>query len=111
MEQAELLRLIGAAPSIEALASDFAEGFRHVHKFFARNWIVNAEVYQLTRINDALIKMSGPPNEGLWTLEALANSQEWANVRRLADDFVRIYDANASAHPRPFPWYPGYGPD
>ncbi|MGW6444825.1 hypothetical protein [Lentzea sp. NPDC055074] len=89
--QRSYLESIGTAPSADELALEFDDVLHHLRG-------LDAEAVALAERIDALLDtMSGP--SPVWRVDALACSPQWASVRELATELLRLLPFDG--HPRP----------
>ncbi|MBI2374518.1 MAG: hypothetical protein HYV07_11035 [Deltaproteobacteria bacterium] len=84
-EQEAYLRTLGTAPSTDELALEFSDAFGVVEEQLDEN-----ERRISTRLDRYLEGMSGSDHVQLWTIDALHSAREWACVRKLADEVLRV---------------------
>ena len=75
---------------VDELALEFNERFILVDSEKEKCGLSDDLVKCLNRLDESLTKMSGEHNAELWTYEALAQSQEWADVRVLASQCINL---------------------
>ncbi|WP_229074925.1 hypothetical protein [Actinoplanes sp. DH11] len=82
--QVAWLQKLGATPSADELALEFADGLRLTPIFIERGWVEATAVPALTQLDDQLNRMSGEAHAHLWRADALFDRAEWDRVRELA---------------------------
>jgi hypothetical protein len=83
---------LGTVPSIDELALEFDDAYPVFTSRIAEFDLPHRAVESLIRLNDLLLEMSGAAHAELWTVDALAESPRWSEVRRVASEILAQID-------------------
>lgn len=90
-EQLAELRDLGCAVGVDELALQFHDQAVLAIQLNELGEIIDEELETVRRIDSLLDRMSGEVNAHLWTSDALRTSPQWAQVRGLAQQFLRLH--------------------
>lgn len=92
-EQIGHLQNLGVSPYADELALEFHEVAIQAETRFQEGQISEAEKNELQRLDSMLDAFSGPEHTGLWTAQALSSSGKWREVRTVAGECLRFFQA------------------
>lgn len=85
--QEAYLRQLGTAPSADELALEFSDAFGVLEGELDEPAFAAA-----SRLDSYLEEMSSSEHAELWTIRALHTAPEWAHVRELAEEALRLLE-------------------
>ena len=87
LQTAYLARISPSAiVSVDELALEFADAMDVLWQAIESRQLSESDVKVLEKLNEYLSGISGRQNAKLWTVDGLASSPEWFEVRRLAKE-------------------------
>lgn len=90
-DQIEYLETLGVAPSVDELALELNDLVRQV-PVAVQAGVLSAEAEMaIRRVDEKLDSMSGVQHSDLWWTDRLVNSQEWKEVRKLANEALEHF--------------------
>lgn len=90
--QMAYLRQLGPSTDADELALEFDAIAAAVDDMLDLKEISEIQANAVRRVDRMLSGISGPSNETLWTAEALTNSPEWMEIRRVAKACLLLFD-------------------
>lgn len=90
-EQLAELRNLECPVGVDELALQFHDQAVLAKQLNELGEISDEEFETVRRIDRLLDRMSGEVNAQLWTTDALRTSPQWAQVRGLAQEFLRLH--------------------
>jgi len=88
--QLDQLRRLGDQAGVDELALDYDAIAAAGEDMRQHSELTAAQCHAVQELNEYLKSISGATNGPLWTPEALFVAREWADVRRMASEALRL---------------------